>query len=72
MYNLGLAYAKGEGVSPDNVSAHTWFNLAAASFPASDIRSRSMAIKNRDLVATKMTLEEIEEAQKLARKSVAQ
>ena len=72
MYNLGLAYAKGEGVSLDNVSAHMWFNLAASSFPASDSRGHSVAIKNRDLVASKMIPEEIEEAQKLAREWVVQ
>jgi TPR repeat protein len=66
-YNLGLAYAKGEGVSPDNVSAHMWFNLAAARFPASDARSRDAAVRNRDLVASDMTPEEIAEAQQLAR-----
>ena len=70
MYNLGLAYTTGEGVSPDNVRAHMWFNLAATRFPAADTRSRSMAIKNRDLVASKMTPEEIEEAQKLAHERV--
>jgi TPR repeat protein len=67
LYNLGLAYAKGEGVSQNNVSAHTWFNLAAARFPASDTGNRSVAVKNRDLVASKMTPEEIAEAQTLAR-----
>jgi uncharacterized protein len=66
-YNLGLAYAKGEGVSPDNVSAHMWFNLAAARFPASDLRSRDAAVRNRDLVAGNMTPEQLAEAQKLAR-----
>jgi TPR repeat protein len=66
-YNLGLAYAKGEGVSRDNVSAHMWFNLAAARFPASDLRSRSAAVRNRDLMAGNMTPEQLAEAQKLAR-----
>ena len=66
-YNLGLAYAKGEGVSPDNVSAHMWFNLAAARFPASDLRSRDAAVRNRDLVAGNMTPEQLAEAQAGAR-----
>jgi hypothetical protein len=67
-YNLGLAYAKGEmGVgAPDNVSAYMWFNLAAATFPASDPR-RSTAVGDRDAVAAKMTPEQIAEAQKRAR-----
>ena len=72
LYNLGLAYAKGEGVLQNNVSAHVWLNLAAARFPASDPRNpseamRNAAIRSRDLVASKMTPEEIAEAQKLAR-----
>ena len=28
--NLGLMYAKGEGVPQDFVQAHMWFNIAAA------------------------------------------
>ena len=43
-----------------------WFNLAAAHFPASEISHRSDARKYRDLVAEKMTPEQIAEAQKLA------
>jgi TPR repeat protein len=66
-HNLGLAYAKGEAGEPDNVSAHMWFNLAAAHFPLSDAINRSASRKDRDLVAEKMTPEQIAEAQKLAR-----
>ena len=66
-YNLGLFYAKGVAGEPNNVSAHMWFNLAAAHFPASDTEGRGAAIRNRDLVAKKMTPEELAEAQKLAR-----
>jgi len=66
-YNLGLAYVEGEGVTPDNVAAHMWFNLAAARFPATDTRNRNAAVKNRDVVAGKMTPEQVAEAQKLAR-----
>jgi len=29
-YNLGVMYAKGEGVPEDNVMAYMWWNLAAA------------------------------------------
>src|SRR5262249_16470566 len=67
-YNLGLSYAKGErtGGTPDNVSAYMWFNIAAASFAATDPR-RSTAVGDRDAVASKMTPEEIAEAQKRAR-----
>jgi hypothetical protein len=66
-YNLGLWYATGEGGALDIVSAHMWFNLAAARFPASDARNREIAIRNRDVVANKMTREEIVRAQQMAR-----
>jgi uncharacterized protein len=65
-YNLGLSYAKGEVGEPDNVSAYVWFNLAAARFPTSDIR-RSVAAVNRDLVASKMTPDQVADAQRRAR-----
>jgi TPR repeat protein len=64
-YNLGLAYAQGQGVPQDNVTAHMWFNLAAARFP--DIRGRDSAAGNRDVVANKMTPDQIVQAQNLAR-----
>jgi TPR repeat protein len=66
-YNLGLAYARGEGVSPDYVSAHMWFNLAAVHFRASDTRKHDLAVRNRELAASKMTREQIAQAQNLAR-----
>src|SRR6266481_5274548 len=66
-YNLGLAYARGEGVTQDVVDAHMWFNLAAARFPANDTRNRTAAVKNRDTVAGEMSSEQLAEAQKRAR-----
>jgi TPR repeat protein len=65
-YNLGVFYATGQAGRPDNVSAYMWFNLAAAHFAASDPR-RSTAIGGRDLVANRMTNDQIAEAQKRAR-----
>jgi uncharacterized protein len=64
-YNLGLAYAQGQGVPQDNVAAHMWFNLAAARFP--DSRGRDSATTNRDVVANKMTPDQVTQAQNLAR-----
>ena len=58
-FNLGLLYAKGQGVAQDYVQAHKWFNLSATSGDAD-------AVKNRDLVASKMTPAQIAEAQRLA------
>jgi TPR repeat protein len=66
-YNLGLFYAQSEAGEPDNVSAHMWFNLAAAHFPASDTDDRGAAVRNRDLVAEKMTPDQIARAQRRAR-----
>jgi hypothetical protein len=66
-YNLGLFYADGAAGVPDNISAHMWFNLAAAHFPASATGDRDAAANYRDLVAKKMTPDQIAEAQKLAR-----
>ena len=66
-YNLGLAYARGEGVTQNAVDAHMWFNLAAARFPANDTRNRTAAVKNRDAVAGEMSSEQLAEAQKRAR-----
>jgi TPR repeat protein len=67
MYYLGLAYARGEGVPQNNVNAHVWLNLAATRFPSFERRNRGLAVRNRDLVASKMTPEEIIAAQTLAR-----
>jgi uncharacterized protein len=64
-YNLGLAYARGEGVEQDLVKAHLYFNLAAARL--NDPRGRAAAAKNRDHVAAEISPEQREQAQKLAR-----
>lgn len=64
--NLGLMYVNGQGVRPDYVQAHMWLNLAATGFPASDKEGSGEATKDRDLLAARMTPEQIAEAQKLA------
>jgi hypothetical protein len=56
---LGLMYSMGDGVPQDYVLSHMWLNLAAAT--SSDKRAA------RDRVASKMTREQIAEAQRLAR-----
>jgi TPR repeat protein len=66
-YNLGLWYAKGEGVEQDYVRAHMWFNLAASTFPASEGSGRLAALNNRELIAGKMSRDQLAEAQRLAR-----
>jgi TPR repeat protein len=59
-YNLGLMYDNGQGVPQDYVRAHTWFNLAAS-------RGDANGSNNRDIVAKRMTREQIAEAQRMAR-----
>ena len=63
-YNLGLMYGKGQGVPMDDVRAHMWFNLAA-------VKGDADAVKNRDIAASKMTPQQMAEAQKLARECQA-
>ncbi len=63
--NLGVMYGVGEGVPQDYVQAHVWYSLAAFSFPPGEDRDR--VVKNRDIIAEKMTPAQISEAQKLAR-----
>jgi len=62
--NLGVMYRKGQGVAQDYIQAHLWYNLAASELTDDD---RERAVKNRDLMAEKMTSEQIVEAQRLAR-----
>ena len=66
-FNLGVMYTEGQGMPPDYVEAYKWLNLAAFRFPASEAGNRERAIKRRDSVASKMTPQQIAEAQKLAR-----
>ncbi len=58
-YHLGVMYDKGRGVTQDYIQAHMWYSLATA-------RDDTHA-KDRDLLAEKMTLAQIAEAQRLAR-----
>ena len=53
-------YAKAEGVAADYKSAHMWFNIAAAA-------GNSVAIKNRDAMTQHMSVQQIRDAQKMAR-----
>ncbi len=61
---LGSMYDNGQGVPQDYVQAHMWYNLAASQLTGED---RERSVKNRDIVAEKMTSEQIAEAQRLAR-----
>ena len=57
-------YGNGVGVIQDSVYSYMWFNIAASNGDAS-------ALKNRDIVAERMTAADISIAQDLARACVA-
>ena len=60
---LGLMYDKGHGVPQDFILAYTWLDLAAAHVPR---RQREYFLHLRNAVASKMSLAQIAEGQRLA------
>ena len=60
MLALGRLYAQGVGAPQDYVEAHKWFNLAAS-------RGEAAAVGERDALAAKMTAQQVQAAQALAR-----
>jgi TPR repeat protein len=58
--SLGVMYANGQGVAQDYVRAHMWLNLSGASGDA-------LGTTNRDIIAARMTPQQIAEAQTMAR-----
>ncbi|MDE0829060.1 MAG: SEL1-like repeat protein [Vicinamibacterales bacterium] len=58
-----MLYENGEGVPQDYVQAHMWTNLAVTQSSGQD---RDRRERNRDIIAAKMTAEQIAEAQRLA------
>lgn len=60
LYELGLLYSVGQGVGPDYIAAHKWFNLAA-------MRGIRRAQVDRAELARDMSSHEIAEAQRQAR-----
>jgi hypothetical protein len=63
--NLGIMHFYSRGVPRDYVEAPKWLNLAAGRFPPSATEKRARAIRNRDIVAKKLT------AQRLVRRRVS-
>lgn len=66
--NLGLMYEQGRGVAQDRVRAHMWFSLSAAMSAGSMLWGGLGALTARDAVATKLTPEQLAQAQVLARR----
>jgi TPR repeat protein len=60
LFELGMLYATGRDVAADLVTAHKWFNLAAA-------RGNTQALTHRVELAREMSSEQVAEAQRLAR-----
>ena len=56
---LGVMYANGMGVAGSYVQAHLWFNLAAR-------RGNAAAAKNLEIIAGRMTSQQIDAALGLA------
>ncbi len=56
--NLGVAFSKGRGIGQDLVRAYAWFAASAVS-------GDSVAATNRDVVARKMTEQQITQAKAL-------
>ena len=60
MFSLALMYRDGNGVPSDDIEAHKWFDLASA------LNFDPRAQFQRDLIARRMTGEQIDEAQRRA------
>jgi hypothetical protein len=65
-FNLGMMYVEGQGVSQDYVQAHMWLNLAAAQLASLGTNQRNTTVDARHRVESKMTPQQIGEAQGLA------
>jgi uncharacterized protein len=65
-FNLGMMYVEGQGVPRDDVQAYMWLDLAASQLPALGTNQRNSTVDARDRVASKMTPQQIVEAQELA------
>jgi TPR repeat protein len=62
--SLGLMFGDGQGVAQDYVRAHMWLSIGA-------VGGDSRSAKNRDIMARKMTPQQIAEAQRMARECQA-
>ena len=61
---LGKLYHSGAGLAVSLVQAHKWYNLAAARF--SPGQARGDAARHRDALASGMSADQLDEAQRLA------
>jgi len=63
-YKLGILYVNGNGVSKDFVQAYMWLSLSTRSIAGSG----SEAVRQRDLLAARMSSSQVAEAKKLVQK----
>jgi TPR repeat protein len=63
-YLLAYCLHIGRGTPPDLIAAHKWMNLSAARIK--DGNEREHRVRMRDIIATKLTRPQVEEAQFLA------
>ena len=61
--NLGTMYMRGRGIGKNNIKAFIWLHITA-------MQGDKIGIKNRDLVAKIMTLNQIKKATQLAEECV--
>ena len=62
-YKLGILYVNGNGVSQDFVVAYLWLSLSTRHIAGSG----SEAVRQRDMLAARMSSSQIAEAKKLVR-----
>lgn len=68
-HTLGQMYLAGLGVPQSYVQAYVWFAIAvadAANSPYFDTETRGSAVHDRDLLAPKMTTEQVDQARQIA------
>jgi TPR repeat protein len=63
--NLGLMYERGRGVRKDVVRALMWYHIAGTLLHGDEGKA---AVKRRDYLSSRMTAEQIEQAQEMARR----
>ncbi len=64
--HVGLMYHKAQGVPQDDVLAHMWLNLAISQLPPGE--ERDVAIRFRDVLARRMTPDQLAETQRPPRR----
>ncbi|HUW25711.1 MAG TPA: tetratricopeptide repeat protein [Gallionella sp.] len=67
-FYLGWMHASGKGVPKDNVKGYMWISIAIANASG---EARKEFIVDRDALAKSMTAEQVDQAQKLAKKCTA-